>query len=74
MNILKNVMIPLLLTLYGLIWISLQPIMIYLLSKFFGSSLVGQILGFTIYGIINIVFLYSWFKLTKAVRDKKVLN
>ncbi|PUA32809.1 MAG: hypothetical protein B7O98_05060 [Zestosphaera tikiterensis] len=74
MKILGNVTIPLLLTLYGLIWISLQPVMIYVLSRVFGSSLIGQISGFVTYGLINVVFLYSWFKLAKAIRDSKILD
>jgi len=72
---LRAIEIPLALVLYGIIWIAAQPFLIMGLRILdTGTSALRQIVSVIVYLLINAMWLYLWYKLTKYVRDRLLLT
>ena len=73
--ILRSLKIPILLSLYAIVWLSLQPFIIRLLStSYLGTSKLGNVISVTVYFIINVGWLYSWYRLAKEVRNRALVK
>lgn len=72
--ILRSLKIPILLSLYAIAWLSIQPFIIKLLAKYSGVSGLSNVISVITYFIINIAWLYSWYRLAKDVRRRALMK
>ena len=73
--ILRSLRIPMLLSLYAIVWLSLQPFIIKLLTtNYLGTSRLGNVISVIIYFVINLGWLYSWYRLAKEVRNRALVK
>ena len=79
-RIIKAVATPMPSIVYAIIWFALQPIIlrtIYNLPALVGWEVkrgITQIVSTVVYVIINVLWLASWYKLTKYLRSKMALK
>jgi len=72
--ILRSLRIPLLLSLYAIVWLSLQPFIIKLLTNYLGTSELGNVISVIVYFVINLGWLYSWYRLAREVRNRALVK
>lgn len=74
-RILRAIEIPLILVLYGIVWIAVQPFLIMSLRILdTGTPVLRQVISVVAYLLINAVWLFLWYKLAKYVRDRSLLK
>ena len=74
-RILRAIEIPLMLVLYGIAWVAIQPFLIMSLRVLdMGTPVLRQVISVATYLLINAVWLFLWYKLTKYVRDRTLLK
>ncbi len=74
-RILRAIEIPLMLVLYGIVWIAVQPFLIMSLRILdTGTPVLRQVISVVAYLLINAVWLFLWYKLVKYVRDRSLLK
>ncbi len=74
-RILRAIEIPLMLVLYGIVWIAVQPFLIMSLRILdTGTPVLRQVVSVVAYLLINAVWLFLWYKLAKYVRDRSILK
>ncbi len=74
-RILRAIEIPLMLVLYGIVWIAVQPFLIMGLRILdTGTPALRQVVSVVAYMLINAVWLLLWYKLAKYVRDRSLLK
>ncbi|MFN3268194.1 MAG: hypothetical protein ACK416_02925 [Zestosphaera sp.] len=76
-SLLGNLRAPLILMFYGFFLIVIQVVLIrflVFLSVEWGHSVLIQVLTVILYLGLNIALLYSWYKLTKYVRNRELLR
>jgi len=74
-RILRAIEIPLMLVLYGIVWIAVQPFLIMGLRVLdTGTPVLHQVVSVVAYLLINAVWLLLWYKLAKYVRDRSLLK
>ncbi len=74
-RILRAIEIPLMLVLYGIVWIAVQPFLIMGLRILdTGTPVLRQVVSVVAYLLINAVWLLLWYKLAKYVRDRSLLK
>jgi len=73
--ILRSLRIPILLSLYAIVWLSLQPFIIKLLTtNYLGTSELANVISVIVYFVINVGWLYSWYRLAKEVRNRALVK
>ncbi len=76
-SLLGNLRAPLILMFYGFFLIVIQIVLIrflVFLSVEWGHSALIQVLTVILYLGLNVTLLYSWYKLTKYVRNRELLR
>ncbi len=74
-RILRAIEIPLMLVLYGIVWIAVQPFLIMSLRILdTGTPVLRQVISVIAYLLINAVWLFLWYKLVKYIRDRLLLK
>lgn len=74
-RILRAIEIPLMLVLYGIVWIAVQPFLIMGLRILdTGTPALRQVVSVIAYLLINAAWLLVWYKLAKYVRDHSLLK
>jgi len=74
-RILRAIEIPLMLVLYGIAWIAVQPFLIMGLRILdTGTPVLRQVISVIAYLLINAAWLLVWYKLAKHVRDRSLLK
>ncbi len=74
-RILRAIEIPLMLVLYGVVWIAVQPFLIMGLRILdTGTPILRQVISVVAYLLINAAWLFLWYKLTKYIRDRSLLK
>ncbi len=74
-RILRAIEIPLMLVLYGIVWIAMQPFLIMSLRILdTGTPVLRQVISVIAYLLINAVWLFLWYKLVKYIRDRLLLK
>ena len=73
-KIAKAIAKPFVLTLYAILWIAIQPVILSGLYDLTSSlfSAVRQAIVLTVFLIVNGVWLISWYKITLRVRDSSL--
>ncbi len=73
--------IPILLCLYAILWLAIQPVLIKLLkastqlvSPSSSLVIVIQVLTTLLYLVINALWLLSWYRLSKNIRNSLIKN
>ncbi len=74
-KILMSIYIPLLLVLYAIIWISVQPLIMSKLmyvENMLRHEIYAQVTITTTYVLINIVWLATWYYIARIVRKRAI--
>jgi len=74
-DVVKAVLVPYTLILYGLAWMSAQPFLVMALKLFDRERApLYQVLSVVIYLAINAACLLAWYKITKNIRNRILLK
>jgi len=80
-KVLSGVLIPLLLSSYAIAWIAIQPALILLmnvlkdlLDTLSSKPIISQILVSLIYVLVNLAWLFSWYKIASLIRRQYLLK
>ncbi len=75
-NLFRAALVPIILCLYAVLWLAIQPMLIKLLksstllvSPTSNLVVIIQVITTLLYLIINALWLLSWYKLSKSLRN-----